>query len=250
MTVAMPVAGLEILFESYLLSDLFGKGIVLALLVCSVVAWTIITQKWLTLRHIRALDERFARDFKVQTHPLELYVRHQEGSERLPYEGSVLWQAYLNSCETAEREFRARMRHEGRAEEMIDITSEKLSLPQIESIRSAAECAAADQALLVEDQMAVLGSIYTVSPMLGLFGTVGGVMVAFYAMGLHGAANLSALAPGMSSAMLTTFIGLVVAIPSAIGCNKLNSDIRFISIQLENFPEKLAGALQRAYLAD
>ncbi len=250
MMVALPVAGVEILFESFKLSDLFGKGIVLVLLVFSVWAWTIMAQKWVTLRHIRAQDERFARDFRQQSHPLELYVRHQTGTDRLPYEGSVLWQAYLNSCETADREFRARVRHEGRSEEAIDITNEKLSLSQIESIQHAAECAAADQALLVEDQMAMLGSIYTVSPMLGLFGTVWGVMVAFYAMGLHGAANLSALAPGMSSAMLTTFIGLVVAIPSAMGCNTLNSNIRFISIQLENFPEKLAGALQRAYLAD
>ena len=48
----------------------------------------------------------------------------------------------------------------------------------------------------------------------------------------------------------TTFIGLIVDIPSAIGTNILTAHIRFISIQLENFPEKLAGALQRAYLAD
>ena len=134
--------------------------------------------------------------------------------------------------------------------EAIDISREVLSLTQIESIRRAAECAAADQALMIEDSMSSLGSIYTISPMLGLFGTVWGVMVAFYTMGLNGAANLMALAPGMSSAMLTTFIGLIVAIPSAVGVNILNAHIRFISIQLENFPEKLAGELQRAYIAD
>ena len=249
MMVSLPLAvSLEILVESYSLSDLFGKIIVVALVLCSVWAWTIMVQKWLTLRHIHSLDEKFNSAFKAQRHPLELYLAYQ--GRRNPFEGGVLWPAYVEACETAEREFKARIRHEGRLAEAIDITQEKLTLTQIESIRRAAECSAADQAVLMEDSMAVLGSIYTIAPMLGLFGTVWGVMAAFYSMGLNGAANLQAMAPGMSSAMLTTFIGLVVAIPSAVGVNKLNSEIRFLSIQLENFPERLAGMLQRTYISD
>ena len=96
--------------------------------------------------------------------------------------------------------------------------------------------------------MALLGSTYTVAPMMGLFGTVWGVMVSFNAMGTEGAANLSAVAPGISSAMLTTVIGLLVAIPSAIGSNLLNEKIRIVGVQLENFADKFAARLQQAFL--
>lgn len=250
MLLPLPLAGVDIIFESFFLSDGLGKFIVVLLVLFSVLAWTIIIQKLLTLRHIRAKDAQFVHTFDKQQHPLQLYVEQQASGGGGRFEGSVLWLAYLGACKTAEREFKARLRRDGRSVEAIDISREVLSLTQIESIRRAAECAAADQALMIEDSMSSLGSIYTISPMLGLFGTVWGVMVAFYTMGLNGAANLMALAPGMSSAMLTTFIGLIVAIPSAVGVNILNAHIRFISIQLENFPEKLAGELQRAYIAD
>jgi biopolymer transport protein ExbB/TolQ len=61
-------------------------------------------------------------------------------------------------------------------------------------------------------------------------------------MGQQGMANISAVAPGISSALLTTVVGLVVAIPSAVGSNKLNEKIRFLGIQMENFSEKFATA--------
>lgn len=246
----LPFAGIEIVVDSFKLSDLFGKGIVFVLALCSIWAWTIIINKWSALRNIRKADAKFSRAFAAQKHPLELYAAHQAHPAAPPFANSAIWAAYLEACRTAEREFRARARLAGRDDGIIDLEREKLSPTQIESIRRAAECASADQVTLLEDSMAILGTIYTISPMMGLFGTVWGVMVAFYAMGLNGAANLQSLAPGMSSAMFTTFIGLIVAIPSAIGTNILTAHIRFISIQLENFPEKLAGALQRAYLAD
>ena len=123
-----------------------------------------------------------------------------------------------------------------------------LTALQIDAIRKVAECAAADQTLLLEDQMSMLSSAYTIAPMLGLFGTVWGVMVAFESMGKQGMANLSAVAPGISSALLTTVVGLVVAIPSAFGSNKLNEKIRFLSVQMENFTDKFATRLQQSFL--
>ncbi len=96
--------------------------------------------------------------------------------------------------------------------------------------------------------MSWLGSVYTVAPMMGLFGTVWGVMVAFLGMAEQGSPNIAAVAPGVSSALLTTVVGLVVAIPSAFGSNKLNEKIRFIGIQMENFSEAFATRLQQSFL--
>ena len=134
------------------------------------------------------------------------------------------------------------------AESRCASTQERLTALQIDAIRKVAECAAADQILLLEDQMAWLGSAYTVAPMLGLFGTVWGVMTAFEAMGQQDGADITAVAPGIASALLTTVVGLIVAIPSAIGNNKLNEKIRFLGIQMENFAEKFATSLQQAFL--
>ena len=96
--------------------------------------------------------------------------------------------------------------------------------------------------------MTALGSAYTIAPMMGLFGTVWGVMVSFEGMGREGVANLSAVAPGIASALLTTVIGLFVAIPSALGSNFLASRIQFLCSQLENFPDKFASRLQQTFL--
>ena len=118
----------------------------------------------------------------------------------------------------------------------------------VAAVASVAECQAADEMLLLESSMSFLGSIYTVAPMMGLFGTVWGVMAAFAAMGRDGAVNLASVAPGVSSALLTTVIGLVVAIPSALGSNYLNANLTFLTMQLENFPAKFAARLQQDYL--
>ncbi len=152
------------------------------------------------------------------------------------------------ACLAVKREFETQANKQNRTLSQIDLSQERLTALQIDAIRKVAECAAADQTLLLEDQMSMLSSAYTIAPMLGLFGTVWGVMVAFESMGKQGMANLSAVAPGISSALLTTVVGLIVAIPSAFGSNKLNEKIRFLSVQMENFTDKFATRLQQSFL--
>ncbi len=161
---------------------------------------------------------------------------------------SPIAKVYAAACTALKREFEAQAHKQHRAINQIDLAKERLSALQIDAIRKVAECAAADEMLLLEQQMTILGSAYTTAPMLGLFGTVWGVMAAFEAMGQQGMANLSAVAPGIASALLTTVVGLVVAIPSAFGSNFLNEKIRFCGIQMENFADKFASRLQQSFL--
>jgi biopolymer transport protein TolQ len=232
----------NILLDTFLISDALGKLIVVILLVASVAVWTIMFAKSAELRRADRADQAFLRAFERQGNPLELYVHGAE------HPHSPMAKVYVAACDAVKREFTAQAHKQHRPLSQIDLAQERLTALQIDAIRKVAECGAADQILLIEDQMGMLSSVYTLAPMLGLFGTVWGVMVAFNAMGEHGAANLSAVAPGISSAMLTTVIGLVVAIPSAYGSNRLNEKIRFIGIQLENFAEKFAARLQQAFL--
>lgn len=235
----LPLAGL---IYSFQISDGVGKSIVLFLVFASIVVWTIMIAKHLELRRAERADQTFMLAFDRQENPLEIFVRGPAHST------SPLARVYAAACMAVKREFEAQARKQHRELSQIDLAQERLTALQIDAIRKVAECAAADQILLLEDQMAMLGSAYTIAPMLGLFGTVWGVMMAFEAMGKQGMANLSAVAPGISSALLTTVVGLIVAIPSAYGSNKLNEKIRFLGIQMENFSDKFAARLQQAFL--
>ncbi|NCA82262.1 MAG: hypothetical protein EOM72_05900 [Opitutae bacterium] len=235
----LPVAGV---IYSFQISDGVGKTIVLFLVLASIVVWTIMIAKHLELRRAEKADQLFMHAFDRQENPLEIFVRGPA------HPVSPMAKVYAAACVAVKREFESQAHKQHRALNQIDLSQERLTALQIDAIRKVAECAAADQILLLEDQMAMLGSAYTIAPMLGLFGTVWGVMVSFEAMGKQGMANLSAVAPGISSALLTTVVGLVVAIPSAYGSNRLNEKIRFLSIQMENFSEKFAARLQQSFL--
>ena len=236
----LPLA--NVVLYAFNLSDGVGKLIVIALMVESIGVWTIMAAKHLELRKAEKADRAFTHAFDRQDNPLEIFVRGPAHPE------SPMARVYAAACVAVKREFESQASKQHRTISQIDLSQERLTALQIDAIRKVAECAAADQILLLEDQMAMLGSAYTIAPMMGLFGTVWGVMVSFEAMGKQGMANLSAVAPGISSALLTTVVGLVVAIPSAYGSNKLNEKIRFLGIQMENFADKFATRLQQSFL--
>ena len=84
----------------------------------------------------------------------------------------------------------------------------------------------------------------SLAPLIGLLGTVWGILDAFQAMGAKGSALLSDVAPGLSSALLTTVVGLFVAIPSAAGYNLLLELTRRLDAYLDGFTDELLGRLQ------
>jgi biopolymer transport protein TolQ len=106
----------------------------------------------------------------------------------------------------------------------------------------------ADQAILLEKRMGLLATAASAAPFLGLLGTVMGVMTAFSSMASSGPALLSDVAPGISGALLTTVVGLVVALPSSIGYNILSDRIRCITVMMDNFAQEFIGDLERIHI--
>jgi len=115
---------------------------------------------------------------------------------------------------------------------------QKLTIAQIETVRSILEQAVSDKILELEDKMGFLATAVSVSPFFGLLGTVWGVMMAFISMAVQGKAEISGMAPGISGALLTTVVGLLVAIPSLIGYNYLSDYIRQLTVYMDNFVEE------------
>ena len=91
----------------------------------------------------------------------------------------------------------------------------------------------------------VLSMVAYVSPFIGLFGTVWGIMDSFNAIGLTQSTNIAAVAPGVAEALFTTAVGLIAAIPAVIAYNKLSNDIDRIAHRMETFSDELSAILSR-----
>ena len=97
----------------------------------------------------------------------------------------------------------------------------------------------------LERRMTFLASVGSVAPLLGLFGTVWGIMDSFNSIGLSQSTNISAVAPGVAEALFTTAVGLIAAIPAVLAYNKLSTDIDGFTKQMENFASELSTLLSR-----
>jgi len=96
----------------------------------------------------------------------------------------------------------------------------------------------------LETRMIFLASTGSVAPLLGLFGTVWGIMDSFNAIGATQSTNIAAVAPGVAEALFTTAVGLIAAIPALIGYNKITHDIDRVTGRMETFSDELITILE------
>ena len=120
-----------------------------------------------------------------------------------------------------------------------------LSATQLEVLRMVLEKEEAEELDALGRGLPVLAATATVGPLLGLLGTVFGVMNSFVGVAEAGSANITAVAPGIAEALIATAIGLVVAIPAAICYNLFASRLLLFTSELEGFSSQLIGALAR-----
>ena len=115
------------------------------------------------------------------------------------------------------------------------------------SVRAAMERAVGEESLKLESNLILLATAVSGAPFLGLLGTVWGVMDAFSGIAMAGQASLAAMAPGVSGALITTVVGLLVAIPAMFGYNFLTTSIRSQNIQMENFAAECAAVFEHRF---
>ncbi len=240
--VLFPLADMIAAFQTS--SFMSGKLIVIILILASVLAWTVMVTKYKEMKIARESSQRFMISFRSESHPLALFIKRHTFPESPVYKvyeaGCVAIGGELTkSSDTASELFRG-----------ADLESHQLNQLQIEVVRRVTERTVADQALLMENKMGFLATAVSCSPLLGLLGTVWGVLDAFGAMAVSGAANLSTVAPGISAALLTTVVGLLVALPSSIGYNLLTGRIRQLAVQMDNFSQEFVAELQRTFVRE
>ncbi len=237
----LPLADVIFAFKNS--SPIAGKFFVFLLFLVSIVAWSVMVTKYMELRRAGQASRRFMAAFRNEQHPIALFLRQQQ------YPDSPLYKVYEGACTAVGVELEA-IGNESSDLLLREMGSrrQKLNPYQITAVRNAAERAIADQAMAMEDKMGFLATAATAAPLFGLLGTVWGVMDTFSSMAIHGAASISAVAPGISGALMATAAALVVAIPSAIGYNVLTAVIRKHCIQMDNFADEFMAATQRYFL--
>ncbi|MCS7008817.1 MAG: MotA/TolQ/ExbB proton channel family protein [Chthoniobacterales bacterium] len=218
-----------------------GKAILLVLFLGSIFSWSVMVTKIRNLRFARVQSDRFSVLFRRSRDPIRIF------EQGIVFEGSPLYEIYRAGCEelcfqmlgTNEVEDGLRERLEG---------APKITPSQMRAVEAAMERALGEAALRLESLMTILSVAVSGAPFLGLLGTVWGVMDAFSSVATSASASLASLAPGVSGALVTTVLGLLVAIPAMFGYNFLVGTIRSMIVRSENFAAELASAFEHRYV--
>ena len=196
-----------------------------ALLLTSLASWTVIVSKLFGLSNVRHGNDEFEREFWSGKNLKDLYSdagRHVDSSPM-------------------ERIFASGMR-----EFMKTMEKKNIDPPLIlDGARRAMRASFQRELDLMESNLSFLASVGSVSPYVGLFGTVWGIMTAFIGLSNVQQASLASVAPGIAEALVATAIGLFAAIPAVIAYNRFARQIDRIAIQFETFIEEFSNILQR-----
>ena len=228
---------LGILKDAFFQSDIIGRLIVIALGVASVIAWSIMLYKGLQVFSLRSACQKFNREFVGTNSVLALGIRLN------PEEGPL--QAI---CDAGFKSLKETLNAGGGDDRslMFGELPRQLTDAEIEKVRTSMTCCLNVQRMQMMDQMVILSTIVSLSPFCGLFGTVWGVMMTFVQLAAQQGkkADLGQLAPGVSGALLTTVVGLLVAIPSVFGNNIILNIIDKICADMDMFVEMFIAKLR------
>jgi biopolymer transport protein TolQ len=202
------------------------QAVMLLLAGVSFMSWYYIFRKYFAVKEQRGKAERFERDFWSGGDLTALYNSAVNGRQRA---GSM------------ERIFEAGFREftKLRGQKNLDASD------VVDGSRRAMRATYQRELDELESHLAFLASAGSVSPYIGLFGTVWGIMHAFRALADVGQATLASVAPGIAEALVATAIGLFAAIPAVLAYNRFSHEIDRLATRFESFQEEFSNILQR-----
>jgi biopolymer transport protein TolQ len=201
--------------------------------VFSLISWFIIVAKWWQFRRLNRQADRFFSEMERSTRLQEAYhaVMKQPPS---PY--TRLFREAIT--------FYSELRPGAMRDERVG-ERQSLTPTQLEALKMVLGKEVAAERDLLGHYVPWLATIGSVSPLLGLLGTVVGIMNAFVGLSTKGSGNLSAVAPGVAEALVATFGGLAAAIPAVIAYNLFVNRVRLFAGELEGFANELIGTMAR-----
>ena len=198
---------------------------VLAILILfSVFSWAIIFAKWNVLRTARSADRRFLRAFRKATGLDSVMVASEQ------FKPAPLVSVFEFGYEEVHRQIQAH-----------GSVTNKISLER------SLQLGTSEELTKLERNMSWLATTASVSPFIGLFGTVLGIIRAFQELGMQGSASLRAVGPGIADALIATAVGLAAAIPAAIFYNQFSHTIREIGSRMDDFSLEFLNMAERSF---
>ncbi|HTH81131.1 MAG TPA: protein TolQ, partial [Ramlibacter sp.] len=190
------------------------KLVMLLLLGVSIASWAAIFRKLFSIKRVNSLNEDFEREFWSGTSLNDLYAAAAQNAK---ISGPM------------ERIFASGMREYQKLRERRIADTGTL----LDGARRAMRASFQRELDAVETHLSFLASVGSVSPYVGLFGTVWGIMHAFVGLGALQTVTLATVAPGIAEALVATAIGLFAAIPAVVAYNRFARDIDRVAIRLE-----------------
>jgi biopolymer transport protein TolQ len=222
MNVSQDLALVELVMQA----SLVVKLVMGLLAYVSVMSWYWIFRKWFQIRDARVKTDEFEREFWSGGDLNRLYEsavndRHHSGALERIFESGF-------------REFTKL-----RGQKTLDPAT------AIDGVRRAMRATYQREIDDLEAHLAFLASVGSVSPYVGLFGTVWGIMHSFRGLASMSTATLAAVAPGIAEALVATAIGLFAAIPAVVAYNRFAHDTDRVAVRFESFMEEFSNILQR-----
>ncbi|AMP01207.1 protein TolQ [Collimonas arenae] len=203
------------------------------LLAVSLMSWTYIFRKMFAIRSARIQTEEFERAFWSGGNLTTLYQDATSNRRKAGQTGAL------------ERIFEAGMDEFNKVKASLGNKAGNDSVALLDGARRAMRAAYQREMDRLESHLAFLASVGSVSPYVGLFGTVWGIMNAFRGLANVQQATLAAVAPGIAEALIATAIGLFAAIPAVVAYNRFSHDVDRLAIRFESFIEEFSNILQR-----
>jgi biopolymer transport protein TolQ len=211
-----------------------ARVVLCILLILSVFSWAIIFQKSRTFGQIEPQTKKFLSMFRAgRGLPDPNTLRAGAGETPLV----VVYQAGYKELEA--------QLHAGSPR----VQGETVRVKNPRAVGVEMQVAAGEEVRRLEKWMSWLATTGSVSPFIGLFGTVWGVMDAFSGLGDAGSASLRAVAPGIAEALITTAAGLFAAIPAVIAYNYFVGNIRGVSGRMDSFASEFVAKIETLYSA-
>lgn len=205
-------------------------AVIVLLLVFSLISFGIIISKWATLSRAARESRKF----------LDVFRRSQKFSEVNAVANQLAHSPLVGMFQAGYQEINQQVRPAPGA-------TNRPAIKSLDAVSRALARAAAVEETRLEKRLSFLASTASVSPFIGLFGTVWGIMNAFGEIGRQGSANLSIVAPGISEALITTAAGLFAAIPAALFFNFFSERLKALSATMDDFAMEFISMVERNF---
>ena len=200
-------------------TGLIAKLVLVLLILFSLFSWAIIISKWSLFRRAKVQSARFVNAFRRAGRMQEMVAVAEQ------FRPSPLVPVFQGAVEE--------LRRQGGA-------------PRTKAVERATQIASSEELSRLESRLSWLATTGSVSPFVGLFGTVWGIIDAFHGLGTASGASLRAVAPGISEALITTAAGLFTAVPAVIAYNYFLAEIRSFGSRMDDFSLELLNNIERS----